>query len=129
VSKGIPGRWKHRQHLEEEIAQRTADLLESNTQLGEELADRKAAEQKLKESNEQLSILVDSLPIAVYRCRADDFAVMYISHNVLSFTGYEPKDFIENTDLWFTRIHPDDASRVSDEITLLSGEKILTFEH
>lgn len=39
-----------------------------------------------------------------------------MSHNVLSFTGYESKDFIENADLWLTHIHPDDAARVTNEI-------------
>lgn len=120
---------QYRQHLEEEIVQRTAELLESNTQLEKELAERNATEQKFKDSNEQLSILVDLLPIAVYRCRADDFSVMYMSHNVLSFTGYESKDFIENADLWLTHIHPDDAARVTNEITRLFELGTYSYEY
>ncbi len=90
---------QQRQFLEEEVAKRTADLLASN---------------------EQLSILLNALPVAVYRCKAEgDFEVMYMSQNVLSFTGYTPGDFIEDHDLWFKRIHPDDAPTVSAGIALL----------
>jgi PAS domain S-box-containing protein len=108
---------QHRQHLEDVVEQRTADLKEANRQLAKELSDRTVAEQRLLTVNEQLSILLDSLPIAVYRCRAEgDYAVLYMSHNVVAFTGYDAGDFITETDLWFRRIHPDDAAKVTDEI-------------
>lgn len=102
---------KHRRHLEEEVDKRTQELQTLNMQLENELVERKQAEQKLTNANEQLGVLLDSLPIAVYRCRAEgDFAVLYMSHNVRTFTGFEPKDFMEKTDLWMSRIHPDDAA-------------------
>ncbi|MCJ7765151.1 MAG: PAS domain S-box protein [Thiovulaceae bacterium] len=121
---------QHRRHLEDEVAQRTEQLLESNTQLEKELVERMLAEQELTNANEQLSLLLNSLPIAVYRCRAEgDFAVRYMSHNVLSFTGYEPKDFMTQTDLRITRIHPDDAAMVASEKELLFEKGIHTYEY
>ncbi len=121
---------QHRQHLEEEVAQRTVALEEANVLLGKELAERKAAEQELQAANEQLSILLDSLPIAVYRCRAEgDYAVMYMSQNVVFFTGYEAGSFIEEADLWFKRIHPDDAARVDAGIAILFEKGMHAYEY
>ena len=105
-------------------------LTEANVLLGEELAERKAAEQELKTANEQLSILLDSLPIAVYRCRAEgNFAVMYMSNNVVAFTGYESRDFIEDSNLWMTHIHPDDAASLDSDLTVLFEKGMNTYEY
>jgi PAS domain S-box-containing protein len=121
---------QQRLHLQKEVGKRTADLKASNTQLGKELSERKSAEMELQDANEKLSILLDSLPTAVYRCRAQgDFAVMYMSQNVTSFTGYEPRDFIEDHNLWRTHIHPDDAPGVYDEIALLFEKGTHTYEY
>ena len=93
---------------------------ELNLQLAKELAERMAAEQELYSANEQLSILLDLLPIAVYRCVAEgDYAVAYMSQNVVSFTGYTARNFMDQSDLWISNIHPDDAQRVADEMELL----------
>ncbi|WP_020677881.1 PAS domain S-box protein [Geopsychrobacter electrodiphilus] len=102
----------------------------SNLPLAKGLAERKAAEQELHSANEQHSVLLDSLPIAVYRCRADgDYAVQYMSQNVASFTGYTAGDFLAQSDLWFSHIHPDDLQRVSGEIELLLEKGRHTYEY
>lgn len=49
----------HRQHLEDEVAQRTADLKESNTRLGRELVERKRAEESIHKLNEELEAKVE----------------------------------------------------------------------
>ncbi|ABM02139.1 diguanylate cyclase with PAS/PAC sensor [Psychromonas ingrahamii 37] len=118
------------QHLEDEVAQGTEQFLESDTQLEKELVEHKLGKQKLKNVNEQLSALLNSLPIAVYRSRAEgDFAMIYMSPNVLSFTDYEPKDFIEQSDLWLTRLHPDDAEKMTSEMELLFEKEAHVYEY
>ena len=103
---------------------------ELNLQLAKELAERQAAEQELHSANEQLSVLLDSLPIAVYRCAAGgDYAVAYMSQNVVSFTGYTARNFMDQPDLWFSHIHPDDAQRVSDEMALLLDKGRHAYEY
>lgn len=90
----------------------------------------KQAETALKDANEQLSILLNSLPIAVYRCQAQgEFLVMYMSQNVTSFTGYLPIEFIETTDLWFSRIHPDDIAKISEEMDILFDKGVHSYEY
>ncbi len=106
-----------------EKLQTTRDELvrkESSLQLAKDLAERTAAEHELHSANEQLSVLLDSLPIAVYRCAAEgEYAVEYMSQNVFSFTGYTAQNFMDQHGLWFSHIHPDDASKVSYEMELL----------
>ncbi|BCB27459.1 hypothetical protein SKTS_23450 [Sulfurimicrobium lacus] len=121
---------QHRQDLEGEVVQRTAELEKANLLLGEELAERREADRELQAANEQLSILLDSLPIAVYRCRAEgDYAVTYMSHNVVAFTGYAPRHFIEESDLWIKRIHPDDAPRIAAEMPILYEKGMHAYEY
>jgi PAS domain S-box-containing protein len=103
---------------------------ELNLQLAKELAERQAAEHELHSANEQLSVLLDSLPIAVYRCAAGgDYAVAYMSQNVVSFTGYTARNFMDQPNLWFSHIHPDDAQRVSDEMALLLDKGRHAYEY
>jgi PAS domain S-box-containing protein len=116
------------------LANMTLDLEKANLGLKREIAERKQAEenlerysaelekknQELHSANEQLSVLLDSLPIAVYRCAAEgDYAVTYMSQNVISFTGYTARNFMDQSDLWFSHIHPDDTLSVSDEMESL----------
>jgi diguanylate cyclase (GGDEF)-like protein/PAS domain S-box-containing protein len=96
----------------------------------QDITESKQAEMALKDANEQLSVLLNSLPIAVYRCQAQgEFPVIYMSQNVTSFTAYDPKDFIETTDLWFTHIHPDDLSKVSEGMDILFDKGVHTYEY
>jgi len=96
----------------------------------QDVTEEKVAGEKLKDANEQLSFLLNSLPIAVYRCQAEgDFAVMYMSDNVASFTGYMPKEFIEKPDLWLTHIHPDDVPKVDAEMALLFEKGVHSYEY
>lgn len=96
----------------------------------QDITERKHAEEALKDAHEQLSVLLNSLPIAVYRCHAEgDYAVMYMSENVLSFTGYTPLDFMEKPDLWRTHIHPDDTAKVCTEMECLFEKGAHTYEY
>ncbi|MFA5215215.1 PAS domain-containing protein [Sulfuricurvum sp.] len=96
----------------------------------QDITERKHSEEALKDAHEQLSILLNSLPIAVYRCRAEgDYAVMYMSENVLSFTGFTPQEFMEKPDLWLTHIHPDDKAKVATEMEYLFEKGAHTYEY
>ena len=57
---------RHREHLEELVKDRTSDLETSNQQLQEEIAERKRAEDSLKESNERIRLLLDSTAEGIY---------------------------------------------------------------
>ncbi|MFA5808913.1 MAG: PAS domain S-box protein [Thermoleophilia bacterium] len=71
----------------------------------------------LRRTGEQLSLLLESLPIIFYTSRAeDDFGVTYVSSNVETVTGHKPADLISDSSFWIDHIHPEDAPRVFEEL-------------
>jgi len=71
----------------------------------------------LRRTGEQLSLLLESLPIIFYTGKAeDDFGVTYVSGNITTFTGYQPEDLTTDSSFWVDRIHPEDAPRAFEEI-------------
>lgn len=69
----------------------------------------KQVQEQLKHTTEQLSVLMESLPIVLYSCKAiGNFAITYISDSVERITGYSPGHFTENAAFWAAHIHPDD---------------------
>ncbi len=70
----------------------------------------------LKRSGEQLSLLLESLPIIFYKSKADsDFGVQYVSDNVRVLAGYTPDQIVADSSFWVDRIHPDDAPRIFED--------------
>jgi|GEM_PF-2877911 len=76
---------------------------------GEDITERKRAEEKLRESERKLSTLVGNLPGMAYRCLLDrDWTMKYVSNGCVQLTGYEPDDFIDNKKLTFDDIIRED---------------------
>ena len=74
-----------------------------------DITSSKQVQEQLKETTEQLSVLMESLPIVLYSCKASgNFAITYISDSVERITGYSPGHFTENAEFWAAHIHPDD---------------------
>lgn len=121
---------KSREHLEHEVTQRTAELKAANILLGKELTERKVAELELQLVNEQLSILLESLPVAIYRRQAHDgFPVAYVTRNVINFSGYSSDDFIRKADFWIEHIHPGDAPGIPAAMERLLAEGVHECEY
>ncbi len=73
---------------------------------------------QLEESEWHYRTLVDQLPGAVFRCRADaQWTMLYLSPAITSLTGLPPDALIHNRDLTFADlIHPADRQLVAHEI-------------
>jgi len=68
---------------------------------------------ELSEKTEFMSLLVESLPVALYTCEADgDFSPTYFSASIFDLTGYTPEHFTSNASFWADNIHPEDMQRV-----------------
>ncbi len=81
---------------------------------------RKSAEQELKEVNDRLAMLLASLPIVPYTCKAQgEFELTYLNATIEEMTGYKPKDFIEDPAFWAEHIAPEDRKRVFVDLAAL----------
>src|SRR4030042_1628906 len=78
-----------------------------------DVTEQKQTRKTLKQLSEQLSIILKSLPIVCYICKAEeDYGATYITHNVKAITGFEQTDFTSKSFFWANRIHPEDAPKI-----------------
>lgn len=81
-----------------------------------DITERKNANAALKASEERYRTLLNNIPGAVYRCRADqDWTLLFQSDAVAELTGYALDHPIHQED--WRLVHPDDWQRVNQEIT------------
>ncbi|MEM6836083.1 MAG: PAS domain-containing protein [Cyanobacteria bacterium P01_C01_bin.120] len=80
-----------------------------------DITDSMLAEAALKESEERNRTLINNIPGAVYRCRADrDWTLEFQSDAIADITGY-PVDYSVTQANW-RLIHPSDRDRLDQEI-------------
>lgn len=87
--------------------------------------DKYLAQQKVHESQRQLSVLINNLPGMVYHCDNDpDWTMLYASHGCLSLTGFTPEDLVKKKSVTYgDLIHPHDRKYVWDGIQAALAEK------
>jgi PAS domain S-box-containing protein len=66
----------------------------------------------LQEAVEQYRSLAESLGEVVYRADPKTLVATYVNRAVESIYGYTTEEWIEDPNLWVSRIHPDDRERV-----------------
>jgi len=90
---------KAHEELEARVRERTAELGRTN--------------EILQRTTDQLSLLLESLPIVSYtRNASDGYEMTFVSHSVTEITGYHPRNFTGHHDFWQEQLHPDDRHRV-----------------
>ena len=95
------------------VKNRTHQLHGKNNQLNLEIQERMRTEEKLKRTTEQLSVMLDSLPIVPFSCKAENnFTITYVSSMINEITGYTPEQFITGSRFWIRHIHPRDRKQV-----------------
>lgn len=84
----------------------------------QDITKQKMAAQELKESQRQLSTLMDNLPGIVYRCKNEpDWTMEFFSQGSKKITGYSPEDVIGNNKISYSEmIHPEDRQMVWDSV-------------
>jgi len=66
----------------------------------------------------RLESLVSTSPIAMFTCKAGgDFAATFVTEGVRELWGYEPEDFLRDPGFWRNRVHPEDASRLFEQLS------------
>lgn len=66
-------------------------------------------------AQERLNHLLTAGPAVIYSCSPSEGygGITYISKNILTQLGYEPRQFIEESGFWLQHIHPEDRDRVT----------------
>jgi adenylate cyclase len=98
-----------RKHEEEELRKAHDEL--------EKRVDERTTE--LKAAQERLRYLMTVTPAIVYTNQANDYSCTFVSENVSHIMGFSSWEMMEDKDFWTVRLHPQDATRVFEEMTPL----------
>jgi len=99
---------KAHEELEARVRERTLELGRTN--------------EILQRTTDQLSLLLESLPIVSYtRNAVERYEITFVSHSVTEITGYHPGDFTDKHTFWQERLHPDDRRRVIKSLQETGG--------
>ena len=100
---------EYRRHLEKLVAERTAELRETNEQLQHEITERKQIELVLRESEKYFRTLIENSHEVIMVLDGDG-AIRYQSPSAQHVTKYSPK--VRQGNNIFEFIHPDDLPRL-----------------
>ncbi len=78
---------------------------------GIDITERKQAEKKLVEKDQQLREISSSIPGFIYQFKMDaggKFSFTFVSENIKLLAGLSPKKIYENAENAFAKVHPDD---------------------
>jgi len=86
--------------------------------------ERWAAEEGLRNSEEQLRLVIDTIPTLVWSCRPDG-AFDYVSRRWSEYTGIAAEDALGSG--WMAAYHPDDVGKHQEQrlASLASGEPVM----
>lgn len=97
------------EELDQQVAQRTQDLAAANEELQKEIAERKRAEEKLRQDERELRRITDAIPQAI-GVLAPDGTVLHANQIVLDYTGLTLED-LKTDDFRKRLFHPDDLDK------------------
>ena len=96
-----------------------------------DVTDRKQAELRLRESEEQFRMVLAQIDEVVYAVDIDPAqpmagTVTFVSDRTQQILGYTSEDFVRNPELWGQAVHPHDRERVAETTmrVLESGEGV-----
>jgi PAS domain S-box-containing protein len=82
-----------------------------------DINERKRIESALKEARERLQYLFALSPAIIYTTQASgDYACTFVSENLRPILGYAPEEMVTDPKFWPGRLHPEDASRVFEDV-------------
>ncbi|WP_262027759.1 response regulator [Microvirga sp. Mcv34] len=89
------------------------------------------AEQALRRREEHQSIVLQSLPIALYTASVeeDHRRLHFTNESIERITGFRPEAFLERPDFWSSRINPEDQERVLAQLKRLGEEGSVNLEY
>jgi PAS domain S-box-containing protein len=92
------------EELEEKVEERTRELAATNEALKSEIAERKLAEEAVKQAEDRIRLVIDTIPTMAWTLRPDG-AVDFVNQRWLDYTGLSLKEAIDDSK---SIVHPDD---------------------
>ena len=121
---------KDQEKTKDRLIEELAGLRRRIAELEESEARHKQTQGDLRTAKNRLQYLVSSSPAVIYTSKpSGDYGATFISENVSSQLGYEPREFIEDSGFWAAHIHPEDVPRVFDELPGLFDHDYHTHEY
>jgi PAS domain S-box-containing protein len=106
-----------RDHLENRVRERTADLTSAIESLRQEVMHRREAEQALRESEERFRMLAENVPGVIYLCANDARYTMHFLNDAIEpLTGYPKQMFLDDRISFVQLYHPDDAPAIFEAV-------------
>lgn len=98
--------------------------------ISEDVTDRKVAELSLRTVNERLQYLLTSSPAVIFSSPAyGDYTATFMSPNVSTILGYEAQDFLNSSQFWAVRVHPDDLQRLIGNFPQIFEQGSCSYEY
>ena len=94
------------------LEEKTLQLEEANRALQRDIAERKRAEEKLRESEERFRELAETVHEVFWMTDPDKQRLLYVSPAYEKIWGRSCASVYANPDSWLEAIHPDDRERV-----------------
>jgi PAS domain S-box-containing protein len=102
---------KLNQELEEKVEERTRELATTNEALRAEIAERKLAEEAVKQAEDRIRLVIDTIPTMAWSLRPDG-VLDFLNQRWLDYAGLSLQEAIEEP----TRtVHPEDLPRVMEK--------------
>jgi len=94
------------------------------------ISERKRAEEQMLVANERLQYLLSSTSAVIYTAKpSGDFGATFISSNVAQMVGYDPEEFIRDSNFWYDHVHPENRMIVSEEVLRVFEEELHAYEY
>jgi PAS domain S-box-containing protein len=99
------------EELEQKVKERTRELARTNEALRYEIAERKLAEEAVKQAEDRIRLVIDTIPTMAWSLRPDD-VLDFLNQRWLDYTGLSFEEAIEKPTC---TVHPEDLSRVMEK--------------
>ena len=119
----MTGLRRRRSDLEVRVAQRTAELTRANDDLSLEIAERRRAEEKLRQSEAYLAEAQKLTHTGSWVWEVSGRGALHLSEEWYRIYGFDPQEGMPAWDQRLQRIHPDDRNRWRETIDRAISEQ------
>ncbi|BBD07172.1 putative Diguanylate cyclase [Desulfovibrio ferrophilus] len=98
------------------VANRTRQLVDSNSRLKDQVLERQRAEGSLRESEERFRQMVENIHVFFWVREADSGKILYTSPGYERIWGQSSEALLADSSTFYDSLHPDDCSTIRDTL-------------